>query len=91
MPHVKRRANAFLILMAMALFALIMIMILIMTIPARADSYRPNQQPTFGTYTQAYLDRAQARRWTELCKGGGRYQAMSEAYESGKPDPCNKN
>jgi hypothetical protein len=49
-----------------------------------ADVYRPNQQPMFGTYSQAYLERQQAKRWKELCKGGGRYQAMSEAYEAGK-------
>jgi len=55
---------------------------------ARSD-YRPNAQPMFGTYSQAYLDRQQTKRWKELCKGGGRYQAMSEAYEAGKPDPCN--
>lgn len=28
---------------------------------ARSD-YRPNQQPMFGTYSQAYLDRQEARR-----------------------------
>jgi hypothetical protein len=58
--------------------------------PAQADVYRPNQQPQFGTYSQAYLDRQQAKRWKELCKGGGRYQAMSEAYSAGKPDPCKR-
>ena len=42
----------------------------------------------FGTYTQAYLDRKDAKRWKELCKGGGRYQAMAEAYDKGKPSPC---
>jgi hypothetical protein len=57
---------------------------------AYADDYRPNAQPMFGTYSQAYLDRQQAKRWKELCKGGGRYQAMSEAYEAGKPDPCKR-
>jgi hypothetical protein len=55
---------------------------------AQADIYRPNAQPMFGTYSQAYLDRRQAKRWKELCKSGGRYQAMSEAYSVGKPDPC---
>lgn len=48
-------------------------------------------QPAFGTYTQRYLDRQQLRRWQELCRGGGRYQAMSEAYDLGKPNPCNRN
>jgi len=54
----------------------------------QARAYMSNQQPMFGTYSQKYLDRQQAKRWKELCKGGGRYQAMSEAYEAGKPDPC---
>ena len=49
-----------------------------------------NQQPTFGTFSQAYLDRQQAKRWKELCKGGGRYQAMIEAYSVSKPDPCKR-
>jgi len=56
---------------------------------AEASTYRPGEGPSFGAYSQAYVDRQQARRWRELCKGGGRYQAMSEAYEAGKPDPCN--
>lgn len=43
----------------------------------------------FGTYSQAYLDRQQIKKWKILCKGGGRYQAMAEAYNAGKPDPCN--
>lgn len=64
------------------------IIIVLLGSPAFADAYRPNQQPMFGTYSQAYLERAQAKRWRELCKGAGRYQAMSEAYEAGKPDPC---
>jgi hypothetical protein len=38
MPHIKRRANLFLILTAMGLFALIMILILLLTIPARAST-----------------------------------------------------
>lgn len=56
----------------------------------QAHSYTPYAQPMFGTYSKAYLDRQQVKRWKELCKGGGRYQAMSEAYEAGKPDPCNR-
>lgn len=35
MPHIKRRATAFLILTAMGLFALILVLILLLTIPAR--------------------------------------------------------
>lgn len=38
----------------------------------------------FGTYSDAHL----RKRWANLCKGGGRYQAMAEAYELGRPDPC---
>lgn len=44
----------------------------------------------FGTYSKAYIDRQDAKRWAELCKGGGRYQAMAEAFEKGKPNPCEK-
>ena len=38
MPHVNRRATAFLVLTAMAIFALIAVLILLMTIPARAST-----------------------------------------------------
>lgn len=38
----------------------------------------------FGTYSDAYL----ARRWTAMCATAARYQAMSEAYEHGKAQPC---
>lgn len=55
---------------------------------ARAD-YHPGPNPGFGTYSKAYLDRQQLKKWKELCKGAGRYQAMGEAYNAGKPDPCN--
>lgn len=44
----------------------------------------PTITNSFGTYTPAYYK----RRWKTLCKGGGRYQAMSEAYGLGMPDPC---
>ncbi len=89
MPYVKRRATYFLVLMVAALVTLIAVLILMMTSrPARA--YQPSQQPMFGTYSRAYTERQQAKRWRELCKGGGRYQAMSEAYEAGKPDPCQR-
>jgi hypothetical protein len=59
-------------------------------VSTQAQAYMPNQQPMFGTYSQFYLDRRQAKRWKELCKSGGRYQAMSEAYSVGKPDPCKR-
>lgn len=38
MPHMKRRANLFLILTAMGLFALILVLIMLLTIPARAST-----------------------------------------------------
>lgn len=43
----------------------------------------------FGTYSQAHIDQQQSKKWKELCRGAGRYQAMREAYDAGKPDPCN--
>lgn len=58
-------------------------------VSTQAQAYMSKQQTTFGVYSQAYLDRQQAKRWKLLCKGAGRYQAMSEAHEAGKPDPCN--
>ena len=63
--------------------------ILLMATCTRAHAYQADRQPVFGTYSKAYQDRQQAKRWRALCKGAGRYQAMSEAYEAGKPDPCN--
>jgi len=36
----------------------------------------------------SYGDQYYARRWNKLCRGGGRYQAMAEAHEIGKPNPC---
>ncbi|MDI1264033.1 MAG: hypothetical protein PS018_12335 [bacterium] len=56
---------------------------------AHAADYRAGEPATFGTYSKAYQDHAQLKRWRSLCRGGGRYQAMSEAYEARKPDPCN--
>jgi hypothetical protein len=53
-----------------------------------ARAYRSDQQPMFGTYSQKYLDKRQQKRWQALCKGEGRYQAMSEAAAAGKPSPC---
>lgn len=46
--------------------------------------FTPTITDSFGTYTPAYYQ----RRWKKLCKGGGRYEAMSEAYELGMRDPC---
>lgn len=38
----------------------------------------------FGRYSRAYYE----RRWKRMCKGGARYDAMREAFEAGKPNPC---
>lgn len=38
MPHIKRRANLFLIITGMALFALILVLIMLLTIPAHAST-----------------------------------------------------
>ena len=45
MPHVNRRATAFLILTAMAIFALIAVLIFLMTIPARAGIFTAEPIP----------------------------------------------
>ena len=62
-----------------------LVVMLIVLMPIAASAMGPTR---FGTYSQAYLDRQQAKKWKDLCSGGGRYQAMSEAYDAGKPDPC---
>jgi hypothetical protein len=71
------------------IYRLSLLLLLASVAGAEASVYRPGEGPSFGTYSKAYLDRQQAKRWKQLCKGGGRYQAMSEAYEARKPDPCN--
>lgn len=38
----------------------------------------------FGTYREHYLQ----RRWRNMCKGPARYDAMREAMEIGRPNPC---
>ena len=38
----------------------------------------------FGTYSTNYL----RRRWARMCKGPDRYEAMREAFELGKENPC---
>lgn len=43
-----------------------------------------NLRVQFGTFSPQYY----AKRWKKLCKGAGRYTAMAEAYEQGRPDPC---
>ena len=55
---------------------------------AQAADYRAGEPAIFGSYSKAYQDRAQLKRWRELCRGGGRYLAMAEAYDARKPDPC---
>lgn len=39
---------------------------------------------TFGTYSDPYL----RRRWQRMCATAARYQAMAEAYDHGKQNPC---
>jgi hypothetical protein len=46
MPHIKRRATAFLILTAVAIFVLVAILIVLMTIPARASTTPDTGLPT---------------------------------------------
>ena len=61
------------------IFRLSLLLLLAFAGAAEASAYRPGENPSFGTYTRVYVDRQQAKRWRELCKGGGRYQAMGEA------------
>lgn len=70
------------------IFRLSLLLLLASAGAADASAYRPGDGPSFGTYSRPYLDRAQQRRWHTLCRGAGRYQAMSEAYAAGKRDPC---
>lgn len=42
------------------------------------------QLGAFGTYSDAYL----RKRWQRMCRTAARYQAMAEAYEHGKHNPC---
>lgn len=65
--------------------------LVLMATCTHARAYHPNAQPVFGNYSKSYQDRQRLKRWKELCKGAGRYQAMSEAYAARKPDPCNAN
>lgn len=38
----------------------------------------------FGRYGDQYY----ARRWQRMCNGSARYDAMREAYDLGKRNPC---
>ena len=38
----------------------------------------------FGTYSLKYYE----RRWKRMCQTSARYDAMREAYEMGRPQPC---
>lgn len=67
---------------------LIFAAVLLIATCIKAHAYLSDQPPLFGTYSKAYQDRWQAKKWRAMCKTGGRYQAMSEAYSAGKPDPC---
>lgn len=53
-------------------------------LPIQPDRPESNDLNRFGRYSDAYYQ----RRWKRMCKGGGRYVAMSEAYDGRKPDPC---
>ncbi len=68
---------------------LIFAALLLIATCANARAYLSNQPEIFGSYSQAYKDRWQLKKWRAMCKTGARYQAMSEAYNVGKPDPCN--
>lgn len=46
-----------------------------------SDSARIDQ---FGKYNMAYYQ----RRWKRMCAGSARYDAMREAYEMKKEQPC---
>lgn len=37
---------------------------------------------------QKERDKLLKKHWKILCKGGGRYEAMAEAYDMGMPNPC---
>lgn len=45
---------------------------------------RPFESRAFGPHSSLYMK----SRWARLCKGGGRYDAMREAYERGLTNPC---
>jgi hypothetical protein len=36
------------------------------------------------------LDQFLSKRWKVMCAGAARYAAMAEAYDLGKPDPCQR-
>jgi hypothetical protein len=38
----------------------------------------------FGTYSTVYIE----KRWAKMCEGSARYQAMWEAHDLSKPNPC---
>lgn len=40
----------------------------------------------FGTYSDSYL----RKRWRRMCATAARYQAMAEAYDHGKANPCSE-
>jgi len=52
------------------------------------DLARSAEIPVPSETIRNYSDHFYARRWAKLCKGGGRYVAMAEAHELGKPNPC---
>ena len=50
----------------------------------RANGAVDSDISKFGRYGDAYYQ----RRWRRMCLGAARYDAMREADELGKPNPC---
>jgi hypothetical protein len=59
-----------------------------LTMSARPHKHAPviesMQLGRFGTYSDEYY----ARRWRRMCDGPARYDAMREAADRGRPNPC---
>lgn len=47
-------------------------------------NYRPGEIDKFGRYSLKYYE----RRWNKMCQGAARYDAMREAYDMRRPNPC---
>jgi hypothetical protein len=67
-----------------ALFLLICAIELGHSAELRIRDYQRSRLDRFGQYGDAYYE----RRWFKMCKGPARYDAMREAYELGKKNPC---
>jgi hypothetical protein len=76
-------------LFASVSFSLVLI-IIIAALAAHAADKPVQQRPRdgaigrFGVYSDQYMH----RRWARMCKGPARYDAMREANQEGKPNPC---